>query len=61
VSDILIYVEEMKRTRHSVITLYAKHYGRSYEEAERALDRDHFMSVDEAVEWGLIDKVLRGR
>jgi ATP-dependent Clp protease protease subunit len=51
----------MKRTRHSVITLYAKHYGRSYEEAERALDRDHFMSADEAVEWGLIDKVLRRR
>ncbi|MGO2437330.1 MAG: ATP-dependent Clp protease proteolytic subunit, partial [Serratia proteamaculans] len=27
----------------------------------RALDRDRFMSADEAVEWGLVDSVLRGR
>ncbi|CAI1144893.1 ATP-dependent Clp protease proteolytic subunit [Serratia proteamaculans] len=60
-SDILIHAEEMKRTKHSVITLYAKHCGRSYEEVERALDRDRFMSADEAVEWGLVDSVLRGR
>ncbi|MGO4744195.1 ATP-dependent Clp protease proteolytic subunit [Serratia quinivorans] len=35
--------------------------GRSDEEVERALDRDRFMNVDQAVEWGLVDKVLRSR
>ena len=60
-SDILIHAEEMKRTKHTVIRLYAEHCGRSHEEVERALDRDRFMSADQAVEWGLVDKVLRAR
>jgi len=44
-----------------VIRLYAEHCGRRYEEVERALDRDRFMSAEQAVEWGLVDKVLRAR
>lgn len=60
-SDILIHAEEMKRTKHRVIGLYAEHCGRRYEEIERALDRDRFMTADEAVEWGLVDRVLRAR
>ncbi|CAI2530142.1 ATP-dependent Clp protease proteolytic subunit precursor [Serratia ficaria] len=60
-SDILIHAEEMKRTKHRVIDLYAEHCGRRYEEIERALDRDRFMTADEAVEWGLVDRVLRAR
>ncbi|CAI2488668.1 ATP-dependent Clp protease proteolytic subunit precursor [Serratia ficaria] len=60
-SDILIHAEEMNRTKHRVIGLYAEHCGRRYEEVERALDRDRFMTADEAVEWGLVDRVLRAR
>ncbi|CAI2435976.1 ATP-dependent Clp protease proteolytic subunit [Serratia ficaria] len=60
-SDILIHAEEMKRTKHRVIGLYAEHCGRRYEEVERALDRDRFMTADEAVEWGLVGRVLRAR
>ncbi|AYZ32631.1 ATP-dependent Clp protease proteolytic subunit [Serratia sp. FDAARGOS_506] len=60
-SDILIHAEEMKRTKDTVIRLYAKHCGRGYEEVERVLDRDRFMTADEAAAWGLIDKVLRER
>ncbi|EMH4033237.1 ATP-dependent Clp protease proteolytic subunit [Klebsiella oxytoca] len=60
-SDILIHAEEMKRTKDSVIRLYAKHCGLSYEEVERVLDRDRFMTADEAAAWGLIDRVLRER
>ncbi|RTF19691.1 ATP-dependent Clp protease proteolytic subunit [Serratia marcescens] len=60
-SDILIHAEEMKRTKDTVIRLYAKHCGLSYEEVERVLDRDRFMTADEAAAWGLIDKVLRER
>ncbi|MGU9757829.1 ATP-dependent Clp protease proteolytic subunit [Serratia marcescens] len=60
-SDILIHAEEMKRTKDRVIRLYAQHCGLSYEEVERVLDRDRFMTADEAAAWGLIDRVLRAQ
>jgi ATP-dependent Clp protease protease subunit len=60
-SDILIHAEEMRQTKHRVISLYAKHCGRTYEDVERTLDRDHFMSAEEAREWGLIDRILSVR
>jgi len=60
-SDILIQAEEMKRTKDRVIRLYAQHCGLSEEEVERVLDRDRFMTADEAAAWGLIDRVLRER
>ncbi|MNW00244.1 ATP-dependent Clp protease proteolytic subunit [compost metagenome] len=48
----------MKRRLNEV---YVKHCGRTYEEVEQTLDRDHFMSSDEALDWGLIDKVITSR
>jgi len=57
-SDILIHAEEMQRTKRRVIRLYAEHCGRSEEEVERTLDRDRFMTAEEAVDWGLIDRVV---
>ncbi|MER5132182.1 ATP-dependent Clp protease proteolytic subunit [Serratia marcescens] len=60
-SDILIQAEEMKRTKERVIRLYAQHCGLNEEEVERVLDRDRFMTADEAAAWGLIDRVLRER
>ena len=60
-SDIRIHAEEMLRTKDRVTRLYAQHCGRSYEEVERDLDRDRFMTAKEAREWGLIDKVLDRR
>ncbi|WP_439496762.1 ATP-dependent Clp protease proteolytic subunit [Bosea sp. (in: a-proteobacteria)] len=59
-SDILIHAEEIQRTKQRMIRLYAEHCGRSCEEVERALDRDRFMTAEEAVEWGLIDRILTG-
>ena len=38
-----------------------KHTGLSYDKIENTLDRDHFMTADEAKEFGLIDKVLISR
>jgi ATP-dependent Clp protease protease subunit len=40
---------------------FSQHCGRSYEEVERDLDRDRFMTAEEAREWGLIDTVLDRR
>ncbi len=48
----------MKRRLNEI---YEKHTGRSYEEVERALDRDNFMTADEAKDWGLVDDVITTR
>ncbi|CAM5180085.1 ATP-dependent Clp protease proteolytic subunit OS=Bosea thiooxidans OX=53254 GN=clpP PE=3 SV=1 [Bosea thiooxidans] len=48
----------MQQTKRRVTRLYAEHCGRSYEEVERTLDRDRFMTAEEALEWGLIDRII---
>jgi ATP-dependent Clp protease protease subunit len=60
-SDMLIHAEEMQRTKQRIIRLYAEHCGRSYEDVERSLDRDRYLSAEEAVQWGLIDRVMDPR
>ena len=58
-SDMLIHAEEIKRTKQHMTQLYAEHCGRSYEEFEKAMDRDRFMTAAEALEWGLIDRIFK--
>ena len=60
-SDILIHAANIARTRQRLNDLYARHCGRSYEEFEQAMDRDRFMTAEEALEWGLIDRILTER
>ena len=60
-SDILIHAEETQRTKRRMTRLYAEHCGRNYEEFERAMDRDFFMTAEQALEWGLIDRILSER
>jgi ATP-dependent Clp protease protease subunit len=60
-SDILIHAEEIGQTKQRVTSLYAKHCGHSYEEVERTLDRDHFMTAEEALKWGIVDTVISKR
>ncbi|MBC2884513.1 ATP-dependent Clp protease proteolytic subunit [Ochrobactrum sp. CM-21-5] len=60
-SDIFIHAEEVQRTKWRMTRLYAEHCGRTYEEAERALDRDNFMTAEEGLEWGLVDRILERR
>jgi len=56
-SDIERHAEDIIKTKRRINELYAKHCGHTYEEVEAALDRDHFMSADEAKAWGLVDRV----
>jgi ATP-dependent Clp protease, protease subunit len=56
--DIDIHAREILRTRDTINALYAKHTGRSVEQIQRDTDRDRFLSADQAVEYGLIDRVL---
>lgn len=60
-SDIAIQAAEMLKTKQRVTELYARHCGRSYEEVERDLDRDRFMTAEEGLAWGLIDQVVTAR
>ena len=60
-SDMLIHAEEIFRTKQRMTRLYAEHCGRTYEEFETAMDRDRFMTAEEAMEWGLIDRILTER
>jgi ATP-dependent Clp protease protease subunit len=61
VSDIERHAEDMIKTKRRIVALYARHCGRTVEEVEATLDRDHFMSPEEARAWGLIDEVQATR
>jgi len=61
VSDIERHAQDIIRTKRRLTEIYAHHCGRSYEEVERTLDRDHFMTAQEAKEWGLVDEVYKSR
>lgn len=61
VTDIMLHAEESQRLKRRMHNLYAKHCGRSYEEVEAALDRDNFMTPDQARDWGLVDHVYHDR
>lgn len=56
-SDIERHAEDVLKTKRRLNELYAKHCGRSYDEVERKLDRDHFMTAEEAREWGIVDQI----
>jgi ATP-dependent Clp protease protease subunit len=60
-SDILIHAAEIRQTKERMIHLYAEHCRRSYEEVERTLDREHFMTAEEALAWVLVDRVVKER
>jgi ATP-dependent Clp protease protease subunit len=60
-SDIQRHAERMGQTKRHMAELYAQHCGRTYEEVERTLDRDHFMTAREAQAWGIVDHVFDTR
>ena len=60
-SDIKIQAEHILRTKAKLNRILAENSGRSLQEIERDTDRDHYMSADEAKNYGLIDKVFVSR
>ena len=59
--DIEIQAEEIRKLSKQLTQIYVDLTGKSYEELVVAMDRDKFMDPNEAVTWGLIDKVLTNR
>ena len=60
-SDILRHAEDIMKIKRRLNEIYVKHTGRDYDTIDKTLDRDHFMSADEARDFGLIDRVLDRR
>lgn len=60
-SDIERHAQDIIKTKRRLNEIYVEHTGQPYETIEKTLDRDHFMDPEEAVKFGLIDKVLSER
>ncbi len=57
-TDIQIQAQEIQRLKDTLNEIMAKNCDKTAEELERDTERDNFMSAQEALEYGLIDKVL---
>ena len=57
-TDVQIQAKELLRTRHMLNEILSERTGKSMEQVENDTERDNFMSASEAVEYGLIDKVI---
>jgi ATP-dependent Clp protease protease subunit len=57
-SDIEIHMNEILKTRKQIDELYAHHTGRTIEQVHEDMERDRFFTAEQAVEYGLIDRVI---
>lgn len=60
-SDIKIHADWIIKTREKLNKIMADNCGRSYDEIANATERDNFMSAQEALEFGLVDKIIERR
>jgi ATP-dependent Clp protease, protease subunit len=61
VTDIMIHARNVENLKKRLNEIYVKHTGRAYKDIVEALERDNFMTAEEALKFGLIDKVLDKR
>ena len=61
VTDIMIHARNVEAMKGRLNEIYVKHTGRTIKEIEDALERDNFMTAEQAVAFGLIDKILDKR
>jgi ATP-dependent Clp protease protease subunit len=60
-SDIERHAEDIIKLKRRLNDVYVKHTGQAYETIERTLDRDYFMTAEQARDFGLLDRVLTKR
>jgi ATP-dependent Clp protease protease subunit len=58
-TDIEIHAQEVLSMRERVAEIIAQHANRPLEAVMKDIDRDHFMSPEEAVEYGIVDEIVR--
>ena len=61
VTDIQIVTEQMQKTKQRLTRILAENTGRTFDEVAAATERDNFMSAEEALAFGLIDKIIDKR
>jgi ATP-dependent Clp protease protease subunit len=59
-SDIEIQAREILRQREELVEVYVRHCGRPKEQVERDIERDFFMTAEQARDWGLVDGIMNG-
>jgi ATP-dependent Clp protease protease subunit len=57
-SDIILHANHITKTRDVLNKILAKHTGQNFKTIEKDTDRDNFMSADEAIKYGLVDKII---
>jgi ATP-dependent Clp protease protease subunit len=57
-SDVNIHAQHILRTKEKLNNILAKHTGQKVTKVEKDTDRDYFMAADEAVKYGIVDKVI---
>ena len=60
-TDIMIHAQETQKLKDRLNKIYVKHTGQPLDKVEAALERDNFMSAEEARDWGLIDEIVENR
>ena len=60
-SDLEVHAREILRQRDLIVEIYARHTGQSEEQVIRDIERDHFMTAEQALRWGLIDQIITRR
>ena len=60
-SDIALHAKEILELKERLNRIYEKHTGQDYATVEKALDRDNFMTAEQAKEWGLVDEIVASR
>ncbi|MEJ1990778.1 MAG: ATP-dependent Clp protease proteolytic subunit [Maritimibacter sp.] len=60
-TDIMIHAKETQKIKDKLIDIYVKHTGHTAKQIEKDIERDNFMSPEEAKDWGHIDEVLDAR
>ena len=60
-TDIMIHAEETLKLKRRLNEIYVKHTGNALKDVEKALERDNFMSPQEAKDWGHIDEIVESR
>ena len=60
-TDIKIHADRLIQIKRKLCEIFASNCGKPFEEVERDMERDHFMTAEEALKYGVIDKVIEKR
>ena len=60
-TDIMIHAAETQKLKDRLNAIYVRHTGQSLKKVEAALERDNFMSAEDAKDFGLIDEIVESR